>query len=440
MNALRRRLEADNSADEGLSLVEIVVAMMIFALISTGLLYSMISVLSVNRDSRTRQVAANLAAEEVDRARDVENILDIVPWSTASGTADPQDDSRPVGPVTLNGDVFHIERRVQWESDTTSAQPCGANATGSTLRYKSVNVFVTWNGMAPGAEPVTTGTLINPRETINDPSKGTILVSVLTNGSLGAQGVSISSNPALTATTTDSNGCAYLFRVAPGTYTLTLSKAGYVDNFNDPTPDTVVTVAAGKVSNYEFRYDVGVKYNLNYSNNFWLATNLQISAIDTNRTFLDAADGSLLLHPTGAGYTIVAGDAATCPASNPSNWESSADGLRQVDEPPLYPSQLGTPDTTVPIPMGLVQVDNLRSDEYIRAISANGVDHPSCLTSMTLNFPRNKDRIALPYGSWRLVEVEPDGDIDPIPFTEIRGASSTNLFTGAITIDPRVAP
>ncbi len=68
--------------------------MMIFALLSTGLLYTMLSVLSVGRDSRARQVAANLAAEEIDLARDASSLFD-----ARAGRAPPCD---------LNGDTFHV--------------------------------------------------------------------------------------------------------------------------------------------------------------------------------------------------------------------------------------------------------------------------------------------------------------------------------------------
>ena len=66
--SVRRRLAA--GPDEGSSLVEVIVAMFIFALISVGVVHTMTSVLSVSRDSRSRQVALNLAAQAIDRSRE----------------------------------------------------------------------------------------------------------------------------------------------------------------------------------------------------------------------------------------------------------------------------------------------------------------------------------------------------------------------------------
>src|SRR6478735_10412073 len=172
VTAIRARL-ARSSADDGMSLVEVILAMVIFALVTSGLVYAMLSVMTVTRDARARETATNLAAEEIDLSRAVANVFNLL------------DQSRT---VTLNGDVFDIERKTQWVSDPDADFSCGASGggAGSALRYKRVNVTVTWGGMRSGSAAVSTSTVVNPSEHINDPTKGTILVSVLNAAGTGA--------------------------------------------------------------------------------------------------------------------------------------------------------------------------------------------------------------------------------------------------------------
>lgn len=441
MITMRQRLGLDRTDDRrddaGISLIEVVVAMMIFALISTGLLYSMVNVLSVNRDSRTRQVAANLAAEEVDRTRAVEDILKVVSWNSDSGAVDPQDAARPSGNVVLNGDVFTIRRTVSWVSDASSAASCGASSGGTTLRYKRVNVAVSWKGMRAGTAPVTSDTVVNPRAKINDPSKGTILVSVKNAASIGEPGVTVTSSPGLTIAPTDDDGCTYIFRVPPGTYTITVSKAGYVDNTNVASPTRTVIVTEGKVENRIFQYDRGIRYNFNYPNGggFERPSNLRISAIDTNGVHLSDAPSNQLMHPTGSAYTFVAGDAEACPSANPANWQPTAG--KQVVPAPSYSSAPGTPTTLVPIAMSGVEVSSLASDRFVRATSTAGSGHPACTTQSVLNFPTGKKKILLPYGTWKLESVK---GTSVTTIGSILGGLFGGGSSGTITIDPRVAP
>src|SRR5690606_5716588 len=210
VKALRERLGIHSASEEsGLSLIEVVVAMMIFGLISTGIVYTMLSMLSVSRDSRARQVATNLAAEEVDLARGLDDVVALGPADTVR---------------ELNGDTFYIERTVEWVSDPNSTLQCGASASGEKLRYKKVNVRVTWDGMRGASAPVQSDTVINPRERINDPLKGTILVSVLKSDGTGSSGVTVTAPPtyATAAPPTDSRGCSFALKVLPNTYTVKL--------------------------------------------------------------------------------------------------------------------------------------------------------------------------------------------------------------------------
>ena len=54
--------------DEGFGLVELLVALVVASIMMTGVAYGVTQALWTGRDSRDREVAANLAAEEIGRA------------------------------------------------------------------------------------------------------------------------------------------------------------------------------------------------------------------------------------------------------------------------------------------------------------------------------------------------------------------------------------
>jgi Tfp pilus assembly protein PilV len=440
VNALRDRLRLDVRSDRGLGLVEVVVSMVLFAMISTGVIAAMISILSVSRDTRARQVATNLAAEEIDRARAVEDVLALESWSTAGG-ADPNDASRVAGPVELNGDLFHITRQVAWVSDPDATLPCGASADGSTLRYKRVNIRVTWDGMRSSAAPVQSDSVINPRDPLNDPTKGTILVTVLTAGGTGAAGVTVTIDPPLpiAPSPTDADGCSYLFKVPVGGYTIGIHKPGFVDETNNVDPATEVGVDAGEAEHREFAFDEGGIYNLQYPapTGFVRPSGMDVSFLNTKGLSVWPANHPAphLLHP-GSPYTIVAGDAETCPAANPGNWVGGG-GL----QPPEVLTYMAAPGASIDVPVPLVpfEVRDIANNRHIRAFSVDNPDghHAGCLAEKSYSFPLNEHKLSLPYGTWLLYEYQSSTRKERIVGVDVAGPSQFTA-TDLLVLDPRV--
>ena len=123
--SIRRRLTIAAHDDRGMSLPEVLVAMVIFAIISSGLLYTMLSVLALGRDSRAREVALNLAAEEIDISRGFADVFAL------------QDATRS---LDLNGDTFTVDRTTRWVSDPEIDLQCGSG--GAPLRYNQDDVYL----------------------------------------------------------------------------------------------------------------------------------------------------------------------------------------------------------------------------------------------------------------------------------------------------------
>ncbi|MEY2847802.1 MAG: hypothetical protein RI885_467 [Actinomycetota bacterium] len=423
MIALRTRFRSLSSDESGLTLVEVVVAMMIFALISTGAIYSMISVLAVTRDTRSAQVAANLAAQEIDFSRDVADIFALT------------DETRS---VQLNGDTFTVVRSSEWVSEPGLDLECGTGTGGIPLRYKRVNVSVTWANMRSSAEPVHSDTIIDPKNRINDPSLGTILVSVLNAGGTGSSGIAVSAVPytaepngaanlATAPKPTDAQGCTYILKVKPGNYKVSVSKSGYIDANQETTGSRVVGVSAGAAASVGFQYDIPAKFTAKFAGDYSatpvrIPLNLDASFLSTYGTYVSSVTNNsalsrqVSLHPFAAGYQVIAGKYVPktttsdgCLSPDPSQWTRIRDrGDWFYGERPDANAAVpgGTAANSI-VPMGIVTL-NLSGNPYLRAVSTDPLtpdDGPGCEITMDYYFGQLTSpttTIALPYGSWMI--------------------------------------
>ncbi len=464
---LRRRLAMGATADAGFSLIEVLVSIFIFALVSVGVLHSLVSVITTNRDSRARQVAANLAAAEIDRARE---FLDVFTLLNDSSTVD------------VGSDTYHVERVAAWVSDPGADFDCGSGV--NSLRYKRVNVTVTWDGMRAGTEPVRSDSLIHPEEKLNDPARGTLLVSVGAASGAGSADVTVTAQAVtalgvpiggpLPAATTDAQGCAYILRVNPGNYRVTVTKAGYVDPAGASSPVATVGVAAGSSGSAAFAYDAAATISVRY------ATNSPTRPVAIPGTSMNTTLANTTAYATSAGTVVTAGNATTFPtrsftaypfasgfdvfAGTGSNSEAPASTCASVD-PGAWPGGVreahvaagpGLP-ATVDVPMGVVSVNvPTTSDRYVRAVLVTppvGVDDPGCQTGQTYQFGQALNAagdatLALPYGTWRLYRgtsgsqtiTVTAAQLTPVVDSDANGSLPGVSLGDLVVSDPRVTP
>jgi len=428
LQKLRSRLGLDSSHDGGLTLIEVVVAMMIFMVITTGLLYTMTSLLGITRDSRARQVATNLAAQEIDLARSIGDVFNV---QLVERT------------VELNGDRFTVKREAEWDSNAAVTEPCGAG--GGTLRFKRVKVTVSWEGKRGSAPDVVSDTLINPRDRISDPELGTILVSVTSANGVGVPNVPVTAKfttgtSAVLTAKTDAQGCAYLLKVAPttgtNTYTVSIKSPGadpFVDVTSVPEPSTTTPVIKGTSSSADFTYDRAATLRATFrAPGSIIPNNMSASLISTRDPVSLAGSSaanprSILVSPWIDGYTVVAGDLLKCQAHDPGRW--TAYGVK-----PNGSRSEAVASGNVTVPMGTVDVNGLGTSRWIIAeavVSTTAVNgQPSCVTAQTLRFPQlagAAGQLSLPFGSWTLHKNSS---------SSFSSSSSNKIAVGNITVGP----
>ncbi|MGV8913702.1 MAG: prepilin-type N-terminal cleavage/methylation domain-containing protein [Rhodoglobus sp.] len=458
---MRLVLQRLRSSDAGLSLLEVLVAMMIFAVVSLGVLQTLTTVLTITRDNRARVVATNLASQEIDLARDAGDIFTLF------------DDTYT---KTLNGDVFTVTRSTAWVPSTNTAASCGSG--GGTLQYKRINIEVTWPNMRTGTEPVRFDSLLAPTDRINDPALGTILVSVLGGSGEGSPGVTVSATPAspsggaqtpaTTPAATDVQGCTFILKVAPGNYNVKISRFGYITDAGQITDPTKLTsVAAGTASSVSFNYDKAATFQVKYiasptPDDVQIPKDMPTSFLSSYGVHRvagasDSLSRSFDLFPWRSGYIGLAGaytpkpedptsTAPYCASPNPVLWPEEVVGGVTYKSPASV-SVAANPGSSVglTVPMGLVAVESL-ANKTLRATSIAPVDgsaDPGCSPSVTLLFESldsDTDHIALPYGTWRIeqksgsswVALGPGSVLAPI-------VGGTATVPGVVTVDPRVA-
>ncbi|QYH35327.1 prepilin-type N-terminal cleavage/methylation domain-containing protein [Salinibacterium sp. M195] len=457
---MHRLLQRLRSSDAGMSLLEVLVAMMIFAVVSLGVLQTLATVLSVTRDNRARIVATNLASQEIDLARDAGDIFTLF------------DDTYT---KPLNGDVFTVKRSTQWVASGNTNTVCGVG--GGALKYKRVNVEVTWPNMRKGTEPVRFDTLLAPDKRINDPELGTILVSVLGGAGDGISGVTVSASPSsprdgaenLTEVVpaTDVQGCTYVLKVVPGNYDVTVTRSGFItDSGQSTAPSKLAQVSAGGAASISFNFDQAATYNVKYLANpaptgVQIPKDMSTSFVSSYGPYISTSSSSnlsrsLALFPWRSGYVGLAGGYAAkptdptstakyCASRDPAQWPQSVVGGVTYKSPQPVPVATvpgGTADIVVP--MGYVDIPG-QSGATIRAVSVapvTGSDDPGCTTDVTLTFDTIKNsttKIALPYGTWRLETPGLFGSWNPIGsiLGPILGGSTS--VAGTVVVDPRVA-
>jgi prepilin-type N-terminal cleavage/methylation domain-containing protein len=456
MRSFLARLDTDASSgtnpDDGFSLIEVVVAMLVFAMLAVGVAFSLLSVLTMTNESRDRQTATNLAAQEIDLDRSAKDVFTL------------GDSTRT---VTNASGIFVVKRTTQWVSGAGEGTGC-SSGTG-VLQYKRINVSVTWDGMRAGALPVRTDTVLSPKNLINDPALGTIIVATLAASGAGSAGVSVSAAPtpgvagntavAVSGAVTNAQGCSYILKVVPGTYDVTVSRAGYIDNHQVPSPikATNVAVTAGTSASAGFVFDLASSFSVNYAANAAAGTvqfpsNLDTSFISTVGVYVTpatiaAASRTLQLFPFPTGYAVLAGKYVApseaslgCISVDPEAWPVNSTHAAAVRTP-------STTTTTAALPMGLLSISGA-SGKFITAVSAAGTgsDDPGCSVPMTYTFDAlaAAGKITLPYGSWTLFTGSSKGaKTTPLSAGSITVAAPSSVAaSGVVTLDPRtvVAP
>ncbi len=230
---------ARTADDSGVTLVEVMVAMVLFVVGSLSLLSVLTSSMTGTFDNRARLTAANLAATDIDEAR-----------SQDYYSLSPADYTR-----TVDGRSYRVVREVTVTmASGSSTSSCVGSGSAKQLHKKvSTRVETAFRG---STRPVRADTLV--RAPIFDPSspRGAIGFTVADRNGTPLSGLPVAV-PGINRTT-DANGCTFFDGLDPGDYAVTVTRSGSVTRAGSSTLSKTVRVSPGQITADSMRVDTAV--------------------------------------------------------------------------------------------------------------------------------------------------------------------------------------
>lgn len=230
---------AQETSDAGLSLIEVLVAMTVFAMVAASASLALIQVHSGVRDNERRVQASGIAQSQIEAAR----------AQAATGLTD--------GLVTYTKTVAGIDYTISQQTNyvATGQTQDQCKASTSTLAYKSVDVTVTWNDMG-AVQPVKSSTAIalKPGEFESKSQTGGFVLRVLGSTGAGIAGVQVTATADGTPPrikVTDTAGCvafANLPAASEGTeYSVSFAGTNITGPDGSGLPERVILVTRNEI-------------------------------------------------------------------------------------------------------------------------------------------------------------------------------------------------
>jgi hypothetical protein len=439
LQRIRARLTAQ-SREAGFGMIEVIAAVMIFMVMSIGMAGAMVTMTRLTGDTRSREVAAQLATQDVDNVRAVPNPFNVYDRTYTQ---------------VVGGTTYTINRVAQWKSTLGVTANCGGG--GGNILYKDVQVQVTWPGSQILTRPVQANIALAPQTRLNDPSYGSIIVSVLGADGSGRSGVTVTITPVNgtgaaavgTVSPTNPDGCSYAFKVNPGTYTVAVTASNYIDLNQVPAPTSTVVITAGNSQTANFAYDQQATFTPKYAAGFTagpikLPDSLVTNYLSSKGNYqVNAPSATVNLFPIPEGYAAIAGSytssASTtsgCLSVDPANWAAGKVGGTDMAAGARQLAAVAAGGTgAIPVPMGVAKVTwpGGTSITATGVAAPAGVGDPGCAQPKNYTFtfataPATNSTVylALPYGSWAF----------PL-LTTVAPATQGEMTLTTLTLDPR---
>ena len=267
IRSVQRRLsQAGGERDAGMTIIELLVSLVIFAIVATGVLVGLVSAMTTSRGDRARVAASGLAARELEIVRNEFNATASAPITIGSVSPVVNPHPLPSGtvgsPLVLDNNKYTVTRTVEWQFVGTGQSACDG---GSAVSYPTlaVRVTVTWPSMN-GAKPIESNTLLTPTKSVLTSALGFAAIKVLDAYGQPYSGrqVTLTGPGGTYSDDTSADGCATFAISTPGSYTASLTSSGYVDIYGNASASGAVAVAGGSIVQKTFHYDKAMQLNV----------------------------------------------------------------------------------------------------------------------------------------------------------------------------------
>jgi type II secretory pathway pseudopilin PulG len=233
------------SSESGFALIEAVVSAAVLAIIAMAVLSGIDAASNSSGREKARAVAATLAEQDQEamRAMDVDTLAAV---STAPRV------------VNVDGANYTIQSKAQWVTDDDGGTPACGNSSKNN-EYLHITTTVTSALVGPRVEPVIIDSLVAP-STKYSSTHGILGIKVVDRNGAAVVGATVSAtstSPSVSRTdNTDANGCVIFKQLPVATYTVVVSKAGYVGTDLQPTVTVSQKATPGTVTFKTVEYDI----------------------------------------------------------------------------------------------------------------------------------------------------------------------------------------
>lgn len=257
------RAVATSGDDAGFSIVEVVVAMVVFVVMTLAVLGVLVSALGGSRTNAQRVQAANIAAQQMEAVRFTAEGRRIIDGraSTVADITGGVSDQVTTSDQNVDGTTYTVTQSAAYYSGDGSVSICRGSTQNPT--YQRVSVEVTWpdQGRIP---PVRSDTVIAVGLGKDGFNAARGILALQVQGSeaqpISGQRVTISSGPSVI---TDADGCAVFANLLPGTYQGAVNTPKLVGLEGEQLATSgSVGVTAGKVSKGTIDYDLAGQLNV----------------------------------------------------------------------------------------------------------------------------------------------------------------------------------
>lgn len=234
--------------DAGVTLIEVIVATVVFGIMSSAILALVMTSQAKSVDNRNRVAAANLAAREIELVREqfvatAAGPLDIAAAGTVTN-AHPLAGGTAGQPLVLDGVPYTVVRSVAWNVTGSGQSACEG---GSLVLHPSlvVTTTVTWPQMG-ATQPVVNTAVLAPEKGEGLPTTASFAAVAVKNAAgepSAGRTVTVASPSETRSGVTDASGCAVIQLsppVAGADYTATFPDSGYVDITGTTSPSRVI--------------------------------------------------------------------------------------------------------------------------------------------------------------------------------------------------------
>ena len=308
----RARVAAYAAGEAGDTLVEVLVAALMVALIAGAVLTAYAVIGHVSGDQRKRVQAGELAQQDEARMRG----LTITQLSGSGGNTSST--------VTIDGTIYTVASTARFISGASAGAACTTGPVTSNADEVETTSSVSWSPGNDARKPVAVHGLVTPSE------GGSLIVTAIDQAGNGLAGVTASPTGPTTvsALTTDSNGCAVFGGLDGGSYAIAFSAPGYVDvNGNAPASQTVTVIPTTTANAQELQLGqagtISATFQTTYNGSTVAGTSDQFVAINsgitagsrtfgthgtlTNNTYAANVSSGATVYPFTTAYKVYAG-------------------------------------------------------------------------------------------------------------------------------------